>query len=201
VAAKGFSFFVEVPYIEVEPDINNPERSGFSDVNLGTKSMFLDCELLQMTFQFRTYIPSGSASKGVGTGHTSLEPSLLTSVKLAPATYIQMQLAEWIPLGGDSGFQGDVFEFRLSLNQTLWNPSNGTVLVGNWEFNGNVFGNGAFTDALGFVHSAGDVSYWQTGPGVRFALCDRCDVGVGAQFGLRDHGPEQIYRTEFRVRY
>ena len=57
--AKRFSFFVDTPYRQVGPDIN-PTHSGFGDVNLGTKTLFLDCELIQMGFMFRTYIPSGT---------------------------------------------------------------------------------------------------------------------------------------------
>jgi hypothetical protein len=200
IAAKGFSFFVEVPYIGTGPDVN-PDHSGFSDINLGTKSMFLDCELLQMTFLFRTYIPVGSAGKGIGTGHTTLEPSLLATVKLAPVTYLQMQFAEWIPIGGDSGFEGDVFEYRFSLNHTLWSPNPGTALVGTFELAGLVFQDGAFTDPLGVVHSADGLNHLQVGPGLRFALCDRCDIGIGIGFGLDDHGPDTIYRTEFRLRF
>jgi len=200
IAAKGFSFFVEMPYLGVGPDVN-VRHSGFGDVNLGTKSMFLDCELIQMTFQFRTFIPSGSAGNGLGTGHVSLEPSLLTTIKLASRTYLQTQFSEWIPVGGDSGFEGDVFEYHFSVNQALWCPNPGTALVGTLELNGLVFQDGEFTDALGLAVSASGHSYAQFGPGLRFALCDRCDIGVGAGFGLSDHGPAEIYRTEFRLRY
>ncbi len=57
VAHKGFGFFVETPYRD-----NNPEGAahgaGFTDMNLGTKSMLLDCELMQVTLQFRTFLPT-----------------------------------------------------------------------------------------------------------------------------------------------
>jgi hypothetical protein len=33
-------------------------------------------------------------------------------------------------------------------------------------------------------------------------FCDRCDIGVGMAFGFGNgHGPAQLYRTEFRLRF
>ena len=75
VSAGNISLFVNAPYVGVDPD-NNPGHSNFGDISLGTKTLLLDCDLMQLSFQFRTYIPTGIASNGLGTGHTSLEPSL-----------------------------------------------------------------------------------------------------------------------------
>src|SRR5262249_3143137 len=100
IAAGGFGFFIEEPYRPVYPAVNDRDAN-FGDLNLGTKSLLVDCELLQLTFQFRTYVPTGNSRNGIGTGHVSLEPSLLASLKLSPNTYLQSQLAEWIPIGGD----------------------------------------------------------------------------------------------------
>ena len=48
------------------------------------------------------------------------QPSLLASVKLHANTYLQMQLAEWIPLGGDTDYQGGVLHIHASLNHVLY---------------------------------------------------------------------------------
>ena len=82
IAAGNFAFFIETSYRAVEPDIN-ARHANFGDINLGTKSLLIDCELLQFTFQFRTYLPIGQTMKGLGNGHVSLEPSLLASLRLA----------------------------------------------------------------------------------------------------------------------
>ena len=55
--------------------------------------------LVRSSFQMRTFIPSGNPRNGLGTGHASLEPSALASVKVYTDTYVQSQLAYWIPLG------------------------------------------------------------------------------------------------------
>ena len=75
-------------------------------MTVGTKSLLFDCEMLQLSLQFLTYIPTGNFTKGLGVGHLSLEPSLLMSLKFTPRTYLQAQLAEWIPLGGDPTYAG-----------------------------------------------------------------------------------------------
>src|SRR5262249_38238144 len=119
-ATQTFGFFVEMPYLHIDPEtgaaslmpataVNNvaganvpgnpanganragrrPQlvpapccpASGFDDLNLGTKSVWIDCELLLLTFQFKTFVPTGNFTRGLGTAHVSLEPSLLFAIK------------------------------------------------------------------------------------------------------------------------
>ncbi len=196
-----FSLFFEVPYVAVDPIIN-PQAANFGDMNLGTKSIFLDCELLMMGFQFRTYLPTGNANKGLGTGHVSLEPSLLCSLKLASQTYLQSQIAEWIPIGGDQTYQGSVLHYHFSLNHVLFRVLPDSPLIGTMEFNGFSFQDGNFTDPfLGPFQSASGSSYLSLGPGLRMSICNRVDFGVGAAFALRHLGPLQVYRSELRIRF
>ena len=108
IAAKGASVFVEMAYRSQTP-VNNPGSAGMSDMNVGVKTVLLDRDLLLISMQMKTYIPVGNFRNGLGTGHVSLEPSLMAALKLTPTTYLQTQLAEWIPLGGAPGFAGSVF--------------------------------------------------------------------------------------------
>ena len=138
VASGAFGAFVDTPYRHWDAEIPGQqtfEASGFVDLTIGTKSMFLDCELVQGAFQFKTFVPAGSAGGGVGTGHVSLEPSLLFAVKLGPKTYLQEQIAYWIPIAGDKLYQGNVFHNHLSVNHVLWQPAARVQLVGTLEFN------------------------------------------------------------------
>jgi hypothetical protein len=200
IAAKNFSFFFEMPYLDVDPS-----GAGFGDMNLGTKAAFLDCELLLMTFQFRTYLPVGNFARGLGTGHVSLEPSLLGALKITRTTYLQSQLTEWIPIAGTPNAAGSVFEYHFSLNQGLWHPNNTVNVVANLELNGYAF-QGQYTgvDAAGTQVSLGmhGASYMNAGPGLRIIMCNKIDIGAGMAFGFgASNGPEQIYRTELRIRY
>ena len=76
------------------------QGAGFGDLGIGTKTLLLDSELITSSFQMMTYIPVGNAGNGSGTGHVTLDPSLLGSVKLFTETYLQTQLGLYIPIGG-----------------------------------------------------------------------------------------------------
>jgi hypothetical protein len=204
VASGAFAFFIETPYRSIYPQFND-HHANFGDINLGTKSMFIDCELMQLTFQFRTYIPSGSPRSGIGTGHTALEPSLLTSIKLMPDTYYQGQLAYWIPIGGDGTYQGATWHYHSSLNQSLYKRG-ALEFIGTAEFNGWTFTDGAVTDFvtpnMGITTKASGESYFTLGGGVRMVFCDFLDLGFGfARAITDDHFARELYRTEFRIRY
>ncbi len=200
VAAKGASFFIEMPYYSVNPE-GNASSAGFGDMNLGVKTVVLDRDLILVTTQLRTFIPIGNPTNGLGTGHVSLEPALLMALKITGSTYLQSEIAEWIPLGGTPGFAGAVFHYHFSLNQNLCHVGECVNVVGTLEFNGYSM-RGQFTDAAGNVENLSGSNFYSAGPGVRIQFCDRCDIGVGMAFGFGDrHGPDQLYRTELRIRY
>ena len=212
-AGPNFAVFVEASYVGVDPLVN-PGHSNFGDTNVGTKTLLLDCELMQLTFQFRTYIPSGSSRNGLGTGHTTLEPSLLSSIKLMQDTYLQSQVAYWIPIGGDRDFEGATWVYGTSLNRQLFKRGP-FALISTAEFNGWTFTDGALADRglavaippnamnrNNYTQRAAGESYFTLGGGLRLILCDKFDIGFGSSFAITsDHLADQLYRTEFRVRY
>ncbi len=201
VAAGRSSFFVEIPYRLISPDIG-PSYAGFADMNLGMKSLWLDCELLQIAFQFRTYLPTGNPLNGLGTGHVSLEPSFLTSLKLSPSTYLQGQLAEWIPIAGDPSYSGSIMHYHVSLNQVLARITPDSPLIGTMEFNGWSFQGGLYTDPVhGPTRSTGS-AYYSAGPGLRLVICNDYDIGLGTAYALTSgRWAEQFYRIELRIRF
>ena len=198
-ASGGFGATIETTYLNLT-DLSN----GFGDLTIGTKSMFLDCELLQLTFGFKTFVPTGNFTKGLGTGHVTLEPSLLFNIKCSPKTYLQGQFAYGIPLGGDGEFQASVFHMHFSLNHILWCPCPGVQLIGNVEVNEWSVQDGFFTEQAGNVNLGLPArnDFVSAGPGVRLILCDKVDFGIGSQFAITDqHFAGQQLRAEFRLRY
>ncbi len=203
VAIDRFSASIELPYLNVSPD-NYSGASGFGDMMIGTKSMLLDCELLQFTFAFNTFVPTGNFTKGLGTGNVELEPALLTSIKLAQETYLQAELAYRFPLGGDGTYEGPVLHYHLSLNQLLWNCGHDIKLIGTAELNGYELRGGAYTDtATGLPLSAksiGDIV--SIGPGVRLVICDKIDFGVGTAFNITSSSMgDEWLKVQFRWRF
>ena len=200
VAAKGFSAFIEMPYLAVDPQ-KNAFAAGFGDLRVGTKSLLFDRDLFQLGFMFTTYVPSGNFIVGLGTGHTALEPSLLGTMKITPDTYFQSQLSEWVPIGGDADNQGSILHYHFSLNHVLFRPLHNVDLIGTAELSGYSFQAGTFTDAAGVVQASHPGTYVTAGPGIRLVICEWLDFGFGTAFALGAHGPDQTYRTELRIRF
>ena len=201
-ASASGSLFVEQNYRSMYPDIT-PHTAGFGDLNFGIKSLLLDCELMQLTFQFKTYTPTGQAKKGFGTGHFSLEPSLLLSVRLAEDTYFQGQLAEWIPIGGNEDYQGALIKYNFSVNHVLAYTAPDSPLIGTLEFAGISFQDGLYTDPYrGPINSRGG-TYASFGPGLRHSICNRFDYGGAIAWTVSDAGQfgSPLLRLEMRVIY
>ncbi len=194
--------FVELDYRHIEPELFG-NASGFADMCIGTKTLLLDCELIQFALEFRTFVPTGNFTRGLGTGHVSLEPSLLLGVKLAPHTYFQGQLSYWFPIGGDQFYQGPVYHCHAALNQTLYGCGRDVQLVGVLEMNGYQILGGNYTLPGDGTLSAKDVgNIFSIGPGLRLNICDVIDFGVGSAFSLtEDSIGEQIVRADFRWRF
>jgi hypothetical protein len=187
-------------------------------MNVGLKGVLLDCDLLLMTFQFKTFIPIGDFTKGLGNGHVSLEPSILWALKLTPVTYLQGQCAYWIPIGGDQAYQGNVFHWHVGVNQELWRPCPGLLFVSTLEAHNWWVINGRYTNPndlvanpdaandpnapLAPVASPAHAFMFSVGPGLRMFVCDKIDFGVGTAFTLTgDHFEGQMVRAEFRWRF
>ena len=199
------SLFVEFPYRISDPNDGYNYHAGFSDINFGTKGVIFDTELLLLTIQFRTYTPVGNARFGLGTGHVSLEPSLLGALKLGPDTFLQGQIAEWIPIGGDPNYQGSVLHYHGSLNHVLFRVAANSPIIGTIESNAWSFQDGLYTDPdarpVNYRKSSG-MTYVNLGPGLRASICDKIDFGGALAFPLSEPSwANPILRLEFRILY
>lgn len=212
-AVGAFGFFTEFLYRSLEPAVApiSPAlgggRSGFGDMALGTKSMILDCELYQFTFQFKTFLPIGNFTAGLGTGHVSLEPAFLSTLKCTNDCYMQMMWALWIPIAGDSTYQGNVFHEHYSINKVLVRKCKGCVLVGTAEFNHYQVCNGAYTADDILVGGApvavdAQATMFTAGPGLRLFICEKIDIGCAGAFAFTpSHFADQLVRVDFRWRF
>jgi len=202
VGSSGFSMFTNMPYRSLYPT-GADHSAGFSDIDMGTKSLLFDCELLQVSFQFRTHLPTANSTKGLSTGHVSLEPSLLVGLNLGPETYFQGQIAERIPIAGDTHYAGAILHYHAAINHILWRPLTDVPLIGTVELSGWSFQDGAYTDpATGLMQSASGETTVTVGPGLRLVVCDRIDFGTGVAFAMQDRRLANVLvRSEFRWRY
>jgi hypothetical protein len=219
-ATERFGLSLEMPYRHWgEPDESNLpisqvccSESGFADLVIGTKTVLLDCELTLLSFGVKTSVPTGNFTKGLGTGHVSMELSLLGALRLTPNDYLQGQLSYWFPIGGDTAYQGDIFHAHLSYNRLLWCPCTGLKLIGTaeaneWSILGGLYTSPDFVgvDANGQpapVALDANGTVWGAGAGLRLYICDKIDIGVG--YGTTFGGVrwyEDLIRTDFRWRF
>src|ERR1700730_13364313 len=122
-----FSVFAEVPIRWVQPQQFVPNtgsfsnQAGLSDVQAGFKFALLASHEHYLTFQFLAAFPSGDSSKGLGTNHYSVQPSLLFFQKVTDRMSFEAQLGGWHPLEGASpGFPGDVLTYGLGPSYELY---------------------------------------------------------------------------------
>jgi hypothetical protein len=215
---KRFSAFVEVPVRFLNPE-QNENTAGLSDINAGFKYAFVACDDHFLTFQFRTYAPTGAGSHGLGTGHTSLEPAFLAHERLTDRLALDAELRDWVPIGG-TDFEGNVVRYGVGLSYLVLNRDNFRVipvveLVGWTVLDGKetafaspaaalepmVPGNSAVQDASGDTIVNAKV-------GVRFGFgsmqeqgfLSRSDLYVGYGRALTgDVWYKDILRVEFRL--
>jgi len=110
------SGFVEVPFRLINPEIN-ANASGLSDVNFGVRAALIRTPSSHITFQFRTFLPTGDGREGLGTEHVSLEPGVLFLKQFQDGTMVEGELRDVIPIGGTE-WAGNVLRYGLGFSRT-----------------------------------------------------------------------------------
>lgn len=126
---QRFSMFAEVPFrwlqpqgfLAVPPFPPFGNEAGISDVRAGVKLALLTSNKGYLTLQVTSYLPTGETSRGLGTGHYSVEPALLFYQALSRRFAWEGQLGDWHPIRGSAGvptsnsegFAGDVFFYGI----------------------------------------------------------------------------------------
>lgn len=103
-------------------------QGGFGDIRVGAKLAFVDTSTTIASAKVQFYFPSGSASKGLGTDHATVEPALLLWNELSRKVTLESQLGVWLPIGGaapvptnaDGHFAGSVFYYGIGPSFTLY---------------------------------------------------------------------------------
>jgi hypothetical protein len=147
--AHRFSILAEVPARTIEPRAV-PRTAGLGDIEIGAKGGIIANDTTALTGQMRVYFPSGDARKGLGTNHTTIEPSLLYHSRLGDSGFsIAGETAIWIPIRGSAGvptasgekFSGNVFRYGVGGSYAFVDTSRIRVtpvveLIGWRVFNG-----------------------------------------------------------------
>jgi hypothetical protein len=191
------------------PDSDFPfNTSGLSDMQVGFKAALIASPTRFLTFQLRTYIPTGDADKGLGTGHVSLEPGLLLYQGLTDRLMFQGQLRAWVPIGGGPA-AGNILIYGVGFGYDVYRRGNLHV-VPVTEFVGWTVLNGFETvseriltplTTVPLSHGVEDASgdtIVNGKFGVRTYFGQKQDVYVGYGHSLTG---DRWYRDMFRLEY
>ncbi len=202
IAHGSFSAFTVIPYRSLYLG-EAGHAAGFADMQIGTKSLVYDSPLLQIAMQMTTTVPSANPKEGLGTGHTSLEPALLAGLSLTERDSLQLRVGEWIPIGGDPDYAGALLRWGAGWNRLSWQRDPHNLMTINLDLAGWSFQDGSYTDPqLPGPQSANNESYVYLGPGMRFLICGKLELGTSGVFALtRNHFAEHLIRTEMTIRY
>jgi hypothetical protein len=200
-ANPWLSGFVECPVRFLNPDVNR-NTAGYADMNAGFKAAFVQTCDTTATFQFRTYIPTGDAARGLGNNHVSLEPALLLNHRLAELWLVEGELRYWVPIGG-TDFAGDLVRYGVGVSYGARRPDDFWVtpvveFVG-WTLLGGKESRVVSPTSSGVKDAAGDTIF-NAKIGVRLGWGDRGDVYAGYGRALTgDTWYKDTWRVEFRL--
>jgi hypothetical protein len=113
----NWSVFAEGGTRFLNPVIN-ADHAGLADSDVGFKYAFLADQCQTWTFQFRTYLPTGAASRGLGTHHVTVEPGVLGVVGLTDRLTLASEVRYWQPIGG-TDFAAPVVRYGLGFRYDL----------------------------------------------------------------------------------
>jgi hypothetical protein len=197
------SGFVEVPARFLNPEVN-ANTAGLGDMNVGFKYAFLESETGLLTFQFRTYIPTGDADRGLGVHHVSLEPALLFYQALSDRAGMEGELRYWVPIGG-TDFAGSMVRYGVGFHYDVVRNCDcrlGPVVefVGWSVLSGKE--SAAEPSGLVIVRDAGGQTIVNAKLGMRLGISDWADVYAGWGRPLTgDRWYENTFRMEMRFLY
>jgi hypothetical protein len=199
-ACDRLSGFVELPWRFLNPEVN-ANANGFADMNAGFKYAFLFRENGVATFQFRTYIPTGDASRGLGNHHVSLEPAFLFFKPLSDRVGLEGEFRYWVPIDG-TDFAGDLFRYGIGVHYDVWKSCTLTLspvaeFVGWTVLSGKE--SAVTPDGKVLVEDAGGDTILNAKLGLRVRIQDLGDFYAGYGRSLTgDRWYENTWRVEFR---
>jgi hypothetical protein len=217
---RRFSMFTEIPvrWIQAQgiaASINNgtfPNQGGLSDIMAGFKFAAIASERTYLTFQVRSYFPSGDASKGLGTNHYSVEPGVLYYQSFSDRLTLEAQVRDWHPIGGSAGvssaigvappggFAGDVFMYGVGPSYVAYNGEHVQFTPVIELFGWSVLG--GYETEPGHAPSAGGINIVNIKIGARtsFGAHSSIYVGYGRPLTSADWYND-IVRIEYRYAF
>lgn len=202
IGGGRFSMLTEFPIRFLDPELND-NTAGIGDVRLGPKIVLADGRDWQVTHIMKTWMPTGSPRKGLGTGHTGIEPGFLFRYKWTEDTYLHSEFKVRFPVGGNPNHAGTVITYGFAVS-SVWHDTDSFALIPTLELTGLSFLDGSKTLPSGAIVDS-DGTTFSVQPGVRLVLgppgdLGQFEVGLGSGVTLAGDAPFQ-YATNLEVRW
>lgn len=175
-AMERASAIFAVPLRAVDPELNR-NTSGIGDLTVGGKLVLVSGRDWVVTQQTLTYLKTGPAGRGMGTGHVSMEPGLLARYRWADDLYLHGQLRYVIPLSGTDDFAGEVLLWGLGASG-IWHETDAFAILPTFEIVGVSFLDGQRTTPTGRAVDVDGETTVEFLPGLRFVLGPQGDLGL-----------------------
>jgi hypothetical protein len=182
MGSEAFSLATEYPIRLLNPEVND-NTGGFGDMHLVQKTRMMDGNRWQITQLLRTVLNNGSARKGLGTGHVSMEPGVLARYKYSDLTYWHGQLKLMFPIAGNPNHSGPALTWGLGLSHVYYETDTFAYIptiefINTWILDGQVTN---FPPGIP-VDVAGD-GIFNLSPGLRIVTDGGGDLGL-IEFGI-----------------
>ncbi len=175
-ATDRASAIFEVPLRAVSPVLNS-NASGIGDLTVGGKLVLVSGRDWVITQQTLTYLNTGPAARGLGTGHASIEPGLLARYRWTDETYFHGQLRYHIPFSGTGDYFGEVLIWGVGVS-SIWYETDAFAILPTFEVVRVSFLDGQRTTAGGLTADVDGETAIDLLPGVRFVLGPQGDLGL-----------------------
>ena len=206
----GVSLFTHLPvrWVQAKLATDFPDAAGISDMQVGLKYAPLVSERRSLTLQFKATLPSGDPSRGLGTNHASVEPSLLYSESLSQRLTLEAQLGDTLPLSSSSNagtgattsqFAGDVLFYGIGPSYELIRQNQfhlfGVVEIVGWNVRSGLVTGQANPSSAG-VNIVNSKVGMRLFAGPRHSVYAGYGVALTAATWYRD-----IFRMEYRYAF
>jgi hypothetical protein len=210
---QRYSVFGELPIRGIQPQGFVPTglqdwvgETGLGDLRFGGKASLISDDNRTVTAMVRMALPSGDSTKGLGTNHASIEPSLLLHNTVNDRVSIEAQLGYWKSIGGSAGvnsadsFAGDVLTWGIGPSFEAYSSDTLSVspvveLVG-WR----VIGGFQTCVTCGDDPSAGGTNIVNIKFGARAMVNGRHSIYGGFGLHLTDQvWYDKLFRFEYRL--
>lgn len=178
----------EISMRSLDPE-RAPNTTGFGDMVVGGKTLLFDGKCSKLSSIFLSYLNTGPADRGLGTGHVSLEPGLLGLHQWSEQTFLHGAIQYRIPISGSRGFAGDVLTTSWAVS-SVWQDSDAYAWIPVLEIQTHSFLFGAQTLPDGSIRRVDGTTALDILPGSRWALGQSafglCELGLSGGFRCSD---------------